>query len=327
MNLTTVDSQTIYTVEDEYIVASLSVGFSCIATITSAIMLVLIWRTKRRLHTVTHLLIGNTCIASIFYCIVTINNYIFLIFVRSEISDMSCRWRGYFTYAGISGLSYSYLIQSVSRFFICILSSKYRWLTKFKTHYILIGIQWVAVFLITSPSIITKDIPFHPKFLCWVPIEYTLHTIYTYLMYYIIPLVIIIIIYIYIYYRVRKSKKNVRTIIISINSPKYDLELLRNIIILISIYLGGGLPSLLSDLTLSKVPYLLSLIIQSLSVFLANLCTIVLNREIRQVIKSIICRTTAVTPFNNVYPVGKLQENHQITKKTNVKHVQTVGRQ
>ncbi len=219
---------------------------------------------------------------------------------------MSCRWRGYFAYTAISGVTYSYLIQALPRFFLCILSTKCRWLTTFKTHYIVIGIQWVVVFIITSSSIIRKDISFHPKYLCWVLTQYILHKVYTYLMYYITPLVFVIIIYIYIYYWAKKTKKNVTNITNSTtNSQKRDLELLRNIVILVCIYLAGGLPSAASDLTLSKLPYLLSLITQSIAVCVANLCTNVLDREIRQIIKSILCWTTSVVPFNHIHEVQK----------------------
>ncbi len=104
MNRTTVDSGLIYTIEDYYSVASLSLDFSLIAPMICILILISIWGTKPRLHTVHHLLIRNTFIGSILYCVLTINNYIFLLFIRWETSDMSCRWRGYFIYAGIAGL-------------------------------------------------------------------------------------------------------------------------------------------------------------------------------------------------------------------------------
>jgi hypothetical protein len=271
MNTTTVDTGIVYTLEDYYIVASLSVSFCFIALVISIIILVLIWRTKSRLHTVHHLLVCNTCIASILYCITTTNNYLFLIFIRWDTSDMNCRWRAYFAYVGIAGVMYSYLIQAISRFYFSILSSKYRWLATFKTHYILICSQWFVVFLITSSTLITKDITFHLDKLCLINISKTLHVSCAIFAYYIIPLLIIIIIYIYIYHRVRKTKKNAKTMPHSNNNRKRDLEVLRNIVILISIYLGGGLPTIIFFLTPTKYPYLVNLVTQSLAVAIAKL--------------------------------------------------------
>lgn len=171
-----------YTIEDYYISASLSSFFSLISIIICTLILILIWRTKRRLHTIKHLLIYNTCIASIVYCIVTINNYIFLIFIRWDTNDISCRWRDYFAYLGIAGVLHSYMIQAISRSFFNIVSGKYRWLRTLKAHYILIGIQWIVVVCITLPCNTTNDIRFSVNSLCWIPVEYTLHTLYTFML-------------------------------------------------------------------------------------------------------------------------------------------------
>jgi hypothetical protein len=104
MNITIVDQPSKYVLEDYYVPAALSYSFAIITIVNSIVILIIICRTKPHLHTINHLLIGNTCIASILYCVVTINIYIFLLFIRWETSDMSCRWRGYFIYAGIAGL-------------------------------------------------------------------------------------------------------------------------------------------------------------------------------------------------------------------------------
>jgi hypothetical protein len=318
MKNTTVNSEPGYPIEDYYVVASLSVSFCFITTVICTIILILILRIKSRLHTVHHLLICNTCIASIFYCNITTNNYVFLIFIQWETSDMSCRWRAYFTYVGIAGVMYSYLLQAISCFFFSAMSSKYRWLTTFKTHYILIGIQWLIVFLITSSNVIAKDITFSPNKLCLIPMKNTLHAICAIFAYYGIPLLIIIIIYIYIYCRVKQIKRCSTTFAKSIIGQKRDLELLRNIIILISIYLGGGLPSIVFFVTQTKYPYLVNLVTQSLTVAIAKLCIILLDKQIHQVIKSIMYQRIPVMPFNNARPTGTIMKNHKNVKQTNV---------
>jgi hypothetical protein len=141
MNTTTIDPSLDYTISDYYVVCSLSTGLAFIAVIICTFIVILVWRTKPRLHTVNHLLMCNTCFASSFYCVVIVNNYGFLIFDQRQTSNMSCRWRAYFAYSGIAGVIYSYLIQAISRFFFSVLSGRYRWLTSFKTHYILIFTQ------------------------------------------------------------------------------------------------------------------------------------------------------------------------------------------
>jgi len=63
----------------------------------------------------------------------------------------------------------------------------------------------------------------------------------------------------------------------------------------------------------------------TLNVAVERACTILLNREIRQVIKRIICRTTLVMPFSNArsggIETGSTQQSLKNTKQTNVQHL------
>jgi hypothetical protein len=326
MNTTAVNPLSDYKIEDYYLVCSLAASFCLIAVIICIIILILVWRTKPRLHTVNHLLMCNTCCATIFYCVIINNNYGFLIFAEWQTSDMSCRWRAYFAYTGVAGVIYSYLIQAISRFFFSILSTKYRWLTTFKTHYILISIQWLVVFLITLPAVITKDIYFTPNNLCWVPFEHMLHVAYTAVVYYIIPVIAIIIIYLYIYCSIRRTRRNATATINSTIGQKRDLELLRNILVLLSIYLCSGFITLLFFMTLIKLIYLINFVYMAVSLIIEKVCVIVLDREFRQVIKGIIYRRTTVKPsivnVLNAPRMETIQERGKTTKAATVQHVE-----
>jgi hypothetical protein len=108
----------ISSITDYYIICSLSGAFALVAVAISTMILILVWRTKPTLHTVRHLLTCNTCIASIFYCIIQATNYGFLIFYPEDTSDISCRWRGYFAYISLCGVDYSFLIQAISFLFV-----------------------------------------------------------------------------------------------------------------------------------------------------------------------------------------------------------------
>ncbi|CAF0779765.1 unnamed protein product [Adineta ricciae] len=282
---------------DYYIVCSLAGAISLIAVFISIFVPILAYRTKPRLHTVRHLLICNTCVASILYCIVQTINYAFLIFLQSETSDVGCRWRGYFAYLSIAAVAYSYLIQAISRFFISILSGQYRWLTTFKTHYTLILLQWVTIIVIPLPSILTNDIYYRPSSLCWVPLKKLIHVIYTYFAYYILPTLTICILYIMIFYRVKQGTKRAALLIKNNHHEKRDLELLRNIMVLLGIYLLGGLPSVLFVITANEWIYLISIVSMSLTVAIEKISMIMLDRDIRQVTKNLMCRRTRVMPF------------------------------
>ncbi|CAF1093452.1 unnamed protein product [Adineta ricciae] len=284
---------------DEYgLMGLLAAIFVTITTSISIFVIVLVWSNKSRLHTVNHLLVCNTCIASMLYGATVINNFAYLIFGQWGMTMTSCRLQAYFGYSGIAGVIYSYLTQAISRFFFSVLSMKYRWLTTFKTHFILIAINWITVFLLTSPAIITNDVTFTFGSICWVPLRNRIHTGYTAFAYYLLPVIVIILIYICIYVRVRRTTKNNQSIANSENSQKRDLELLRYILILLGLYLAGGLPTIFYMVTSVDLIYYISMVSPSFMLIVEKICTIFLDREIRQIMRRFCCRSTVVRPFN-----------------------------
>jgi hypothetical protein len=251
----------------------------------------------KRLHTVTNLLVCNGSIASIFYCIVQCINYIFLAFIPWETSDFSCRWRGFFGYMTVAAIVYSYLTQAISRFFVSIVCIKYPWAISIKAHIILIFIQWIIVICLPLPALLTEDIYYRPFSLCWVPEEYTLHSAYTIIAYYVIPAIFIFAIYIYIYIRVKRRKNRV-----FVTTKRYrsnpDLELLYNIMILFTIYIFGALPTIVYMITKIEVFYTIGIISVSLCVAIEKFVTLIVDRDFRNIIKNYICRSiTQVEPI------------------------------
>ncbi|UJR08995.1 hypothetical protein I4U23_013245 [Adineta vaga] len=266
-----------------YIMIPLSLMCILVAFMIACTILTLIICIKR-LHTVTHLLICNGSIALIFYCFVQSINYIYLAFIPWETDDISCRWRGFFGYMTVAAIVYSYFIQAISRFFISILARKYRWLTTFKIHFILIFIHWFIVILVPLPALLTNDIRYRPDALCWVPKEYTLHVAYTAIAYYLIPTIIIFIIYIYIYVRIKRRRHSIFVIQRKIRSHR-DLEVLYNIMILFSIYIFGALPIILFMLTKIDLFYSIGIISVSLALAIEKGATLIIDRDIRNIIK------------------------------------------
>ncbi|CAF1182309.1 unnamed protein product [Adineta ricciae] len=305
MNQTQVNTNVIATIEDYYLVALLSSVFGVCGIIISTYIMILIDRAKSRLRTVHRLLVNNTCFASIFYSVITMINYIVFIFAQWETSNIGCKWRAYLAYVGIAGVLHSYMIQAISCICSCVFSTTHRWLTTTKTHYCLIAVQWLIVLVITLSTLITDDVQYRPQKLCFIPIKKTLHAICAIFAYYIIPLATTIVIYVFIFCRMKKT--------IKINSTyqrvKRDLEALRNIIFLIGIYITSGLPSIIYFFSPSKYLYLINLATQSLAVTLATSATLLLDREICRLIRTSLCRTTLVVPFDNAHSISKGQAN------------------
>lgn len=278
------------------IVAPISMIFAMIAVVISLLTLILVSLSKQ-LHTVTHLLTCNTCIASILYCIVQCNNYIYLLFIIWDTNDQSCRWRGYFEYMSIVAVVYSYLLQAISRFFIIVLSTKYRWLTTIKTHLYLIVLGWIVVIVVPLPALITPNISFRNGFLCWVPRSAMLHVAYTIIVYYLIPIILIIAIYIFIYVRIRYSVTNT-AVQGGRRRQNRDLEVLRNIMILFGIYILGPVPVIFYMLTGVEFFYSMGIVSVSLTVTIEKFVSLFLDREIRNTLKKYFCcYTTRVAPM------------------------------
>jgi len=292
MNSTTLTTDILpSSVVNYYVIIPLSLICILVAIIIACIILSLVIFIKR-LHTVTHLLICNGSIASIFYCIVQSINYIYLAFIPGEINDFSCRLRGFFSYMSISAIMHSYLAQAISRYFISVLSNKYQWATSFKTHIILIFIQWSIATIIPLPALLTEDIYHRPHTLCWVPKEYTLHVTYTIIAYYLIPTVFIFVIYIGIYLRVKRHRNSVFITIRGRRSNR-DLELLYNIMILFALYIFGALPIILFILTKIDLFYTIGIISVSLALAIEKGVTLVVDRDIRNIIKKCLRQSIA----------------------------------
>jgi hypothetical protein len=266
------------------IIIPLSMASVLVAVTIACAILVLVIFTKR-LHTVTHLLICNASIASIFYCIVQCINYVFLALIPEETNDSPCRWRGF-------------LAQAVSRFLISILTFRYQWATSFRTHIILILVQWIIVSLVPLPALLTDDIFYRPRSLCWVPKKYTLHITYTVVAYYLIPAILIFIIYISIYFRVKRRRNSVFVTTRRRRSNR-DLEVLYNIMILFAIYTLGAIPTILYLLTGIEFLYAMGIISVSLTVAAEKIVTLMLDRDIRNLIKFYFHRSmTQIRPIS-----------------------------
>ena len=289
-------NSTISDMVDYYIVCSLSFGFGSLSVIISILIVTFIARSRSQLHTVRHLLIANTCIGSIVYCLGQTTNYLFLIFFPGITSDFGCRLRGYFSYMSIAVATYSYLIQTISRLFFSVLSTRYPWLTTFKTHFLLIYTQWLISFIVPLSAIITNDIFYRPGHLCWITMKSFIHVMYVFVGCYAGPVIAVLIIYIYIYKHIQELAKQTRHTH-SMNSDKRDLQVLRNIAILLSIYISGGVPMLTFLLTNYFLLYLVGMVAFTAAILVEKLCTIGLDREIRSVVRSLISSRDRVMPF------------------------------
>ena len=223
-------------------------------------------------------------------------NYIHLIFLPSQTSDLSCRCRGYLAYMSIAAVTYSYLTQSISRFFFSLLSAKHASLLSFGTHFLLIGLNWLTAVVIPLSTLINTDIRFISGAVCWIRPEAVLHGFLIVIIEYAIPLGLVIVIYVYIYCEVKKRRRNARSNAISASKGRLELELLRNIAVLVGIFLLGGVSTVVYTITSIKLFDLIGMVMVSLCASAVQICTIVLDRDFRQVVRDMFRTNTRVEP-------------------------------
>jgi len=157
-----------------------------------------------------------------------------------------------------------------------------------KCHIYLIISQISLSFILPLSSIITKDIVFRPFKLCLVAMKYKIHVLYLLTIGYIIPLLTIAILYTIIYRHIARSTANFQR---SLHGAKRDSELARNILILLSIFVFGGIPTVIYIIVsneIESVPtifYLIAITVPSIAVAVEKTMTIVLNKDIRKTLK------------------------------------------
>jgi len=259
-----------------YIIITISSLSAIICTLACLIIIILTYITPS-LHSPTNLLVSNTCCCTLFNLIIsTMNSFIF--YTQTTSTNWSCRIRGYLYYVSISLVIYSYIIQAISRLFWTVLY-RYRYLLTMKCHIYLIISQIFLSFILPLSSIITTDIVFRPFKLCLVAMKYKIHVLY---------LLTIAILYTIIYYHIARSTANFQR---TLHGAKRDSELARNILILLSIFVFGGIPIVIYIIVsneIESVPtifYLIVITVPSIAVAVEKTMTIVLNKDIRKTLK------------------------------------------
>ncbi|CAF4954943.1 unnamed protein product, partial [Rotaria socialis] len=87
--------------------------------------------------------------------------------------------------------------------------------------------------------------------------------------------------------------------VLNTTNDKRDLEVFRNIVILLAIYITGGIPTLIFIIFEIPLFYLAGIVTFTLAVSIEKICTIALDHELRQVVSNKIFKNNVVTSFDN----------------------------
>jgi hypothetical protein len=151
-----------------------------------------------------------------------------------------CQIRTYFAHVCFCALYYSFVLQATFRLFR-IVFYKHKILQSFGVFILAIILQWILSFLVILPNILLNDFQYLPlEYNCWIAFQNIRGLVMVMLNIYNNPLSIIFTIYTQI---IRYTRRTAQTQQRRINSNRRDIAILKRIVILVSIIVGIGLPT------------------------------------------------------------------------------------
>jgi hypothetical protein len=226
---------------------------SSIVGLTLCFLIIVIVITHQECHNFTNVLTCNTCAAITFYFIFRITDSYYALHQDWQSNQPACVFRAYCTLALCTTLCYSYSIQAISRLFFAVLY-KHRYLLTWRTHWILIIINWT----------VSSIIPIRPLFYqngfglevesrsCVITPKIVSISMYVVSIVFLIPLNVVTIVYGLILHRARQSTRRIAVVrpdVILITAQpnvhlpngKRELKLIQNMLVQSGLISLGGI--------------------------------------------------------------------------------------
>jgi hypothetical protein len=229
---------------------SLSVVVSTIGLIIGLIMIIIV-ANHRSSRTVANLAFFNTIVGITAYCICNIVSSIYGFHEDWAIQQPGCVLRAFCFLFIPASISYSYLIQAVSRIFFTVFF-KYKYLTTYRVHWYLIALNWIIAILVSIvPFFFDGSFVYEKEsHLCVLTSKNFLISIYAIVIAFVIPLNGSIIIYHIIFCHARRSSRRIapstsNTTASHVPSARREMKLARNMIMIETFYTAAGTPLLI----------------------------------------------------------------------------------
>ncbi|CAF3992991.1 unnamed protein product, partial [Rotaria sp. Silwood1] len=178
--------------------------------IAFCVIIIVIAVTHQQCRNVINLLGCNTCVAVSFYLINAIVTSIYSFREDWAFYAPQCVFRGYCLTAGLAVIGYSYSIQAICRLFFAVFY-KHKHLQTYRTHWIMIIIQWFIGLLVPVVPFFIKDSYELEKEsrACRLTSHTPAGSLYGTITIYVAPLSAVVIVYGIIFYRVRQSTRRI----------------------------------------------------------------------------------------------------------------------
>lgn len=213
-------------------------------TLIFCIIFLLISIFDKTCHTVTILLVSNSCLAVFAFGSVRLLMTIFTLkndLKQIQYEYLSCIFLGYLSYVLFIVQNYSFFQQSSYRY-IKIIHPTRLFYQSYKFHFFVICLIWIFAFIYGIPHILTGQIQFDINDqICQVPFGLSVLTFCNAFLAYIIPTSLIICIYIKLVRYVQQMSKNVAPANTLFHARR-ELKMVRRLVILVTGVVTIGAP-------------------------------------------------------------------------------------
>jgi len=211
--------------------------------ILSALFLLIIILDKT-CHTVSMMLIANSCLTSLILGSLLLSFSIFTFendLKQTSYEDSHCIFRAYIGYFSASVFHYSLLLQALYRYIIVVYPN-YLFCQSAKFQRLSICLTWIFSLIHPLPYMFNNEIIYDVNNqICQLPFRLSFSLIYMSNCVYIIPVLLTMLIYFKLVRYVRGISKRVTSVNILIRARR-ELKMVQRIVILISILLTLGIP-------------------------------------------------------------------------------------
>ncbi|CAF0722315.1 unnamed protein product [Adineta steineri] len=194
-------------------------------------------------HTVSMILIANSCLAEL---VLAIDLFWMAVFTldndlkQQQYEDLFCVFRGYISYVTCFTQNYSYFLQAIYRYLTIVYPSRLFWQSK-RVQIFLIILSWIIAFICVFPHLFTGRIIYQvDDQMCQMSLELSFITVYNVVLLYLIPMNGTILIYFKLVRYVKQMSKNV-TPANTLLRVERELKMIRRIVILVSMLITFGL--------------------------------------------------------------------------------------
>jgi hypothetical protein len=258
---------------------------------SSVIIVVIIYNWKNQSRTVTNLLLCNSCVALLYHSIATTIEISFLSTTYYWTTNL-CKLRAFIYFNSCSTIAYSYLIQSISRYFITILY-KHKILLTFHINWILIIFNWIISGILAGCMFIS---PLAYQYesesrMCLLTSKIFVSSFIGIAIAFCIPFTTVILLYTLILYHTTRNQLNSN--IFTALRLRRNLRVFQNILIFVFILGIGGTPYLISVIINRRknIPwqlYTISVLFISLSATLESVALFFTNIQIKKLFHDMI---------------------------------------